>query len=188
MKHTDIIQSGDGRVRLVPATVNDAERMFYVIHPEATKNLSYFAGEQSLERQREYLASMESSDSSLLYLIEEVSSNRVIGTIGLHEYDQMNHNARLGILIFTPEDRGSGYGTEATKLLFQNAFAVREIHKIYVRVFTTNTAMLSHYQKLGFRLEGVLREEYLLRGKWIDMFCMSLLVREWEENSKKTDE
>lgn len=181
MRHTDTIMQEHGRVRLVAATVNDAERLFRAIRPEASGNLSYFAEEQSLERQRAYLASMENSDSSLLYMIEEVMTGCVIGTIGLHEYDSMNHNARLGILIFTPEDRGVGYGTEATTLLFRNAFAVRALHKIYVRVFTTNTAMLAHYQRLGFRVEGVLREEYLLREKWIDMFCLSLLAREWNE-------
>lgn len=181
MRHTDIIMQENRRVRLVPATEQDAERLFRAIRPETSGNLSYFSEEQSLERQRAYLASMESSDSSLLYMIEEAETGRVIGTIGLHEYDQMNHNARLGILIFTTEDRGNGYGTEATMLLFRNAFAIRALHKIYVRVFTTNTAMLSHYERLGFRVEGVLREEYLLRGKWIDMFCLSLLAREWNE-------
>jgi RimJ/RimL family protein N-acetyltransferase len=185
MQHTDTIEQEDGRIRLVAASMNDAERLFHAIRPEASRNLSYFSGEQSLERQRAYLASMENSDSSLLYLIEEKTTGRVIGTIGLHEYDSMNFNARLGILIFTPEDRGNGFGTEATKLLFENAFAVHDLHKIYVRVFTTNTAMLAHYEQLGFRVEGVLREEYLLNGKWIDMFCLSLLAREWDDRSKK---
>lgn len=185
MHHTDIITQKHSRVRLVTATVNDAERLFHAIRPEASKNLSYFSEEQSLERQRTYLEAMENSDSSLLYVIEEIATGRVIGTIGLHEYDQLNHNARLGILIFTPEDRGSGFGTEATKLLFANAFTVRGLHKIYVRIFTTNAIQLAHYERLGFRMEGIFREEYLLDGKWIDMFCLSLLTREWEEYSKE---
>jgi RimJ/RimL family protein N-acetyltransferase len=188
MRHTDTIEQENGRVRLVAASVNDAERLFLAIRPEASKNLAYFSADQSIERQRAYLASIEANDSSLLYVIEEIATERVIGTIGLHEYDHQNRNARLGILIFTPEDRGNGFGTEATKLLFTNAFAVRQLHKLYVRVFTTNAVQLAHYERLGFRTEGMLREEYLLNDKWINMFCMSLLAREWNERSNKTSE
>jgi len=161
-----------------------AEEMLQAIEPDNTKNLSFFSESVSLSREIEYLKKMERSESDILFVVRLKNDNRIIGAIGLHEYDKGNRNARLGILIFRKEDRGEGSGGEAVQLILKHAFLEMELHKIYVRVLKTNKKAANHYRNLGFVREGYLREEYYLNGNFCDMIEFSILNREWEKQKK----
>jgi ribosomal-protein-alanine N-acetyltransferase len=52
-------------------------------------------------------------------------------------------------------------------------------HKIVLRIAVGNLASDRVAEKLGFTREGVLREELLIRGNWVDHTLWSLLDREY---------
>ena len=184
MIHHTVVTRPDVRVRLVPATVADAPRMYAALVPEATKNLSFFSTENSLDRQRAFLEKIEKSQSDMLFVVELVADGSAVGTIGLHEFDHANRNARLGALIFQPADRGKGYNHDATQLLFRYAFTELRLHKIYVRVLKRNEKAVAKHLRMGFQIESTFREEYLLDGEYLDMIGLSLLDREWATTQK----
>ena len=179
-----VVSRPDFRVRLVPATVADAPRMYAALVPEATKNLSFFSTENSLDRQWFFLEKIEKSQGDMLFVVELVVDGSAVGTIGLREFDHGNRNARLGALIFRPEDRGKGYNREATQLLFRHAFTELRLHKIYVRVLRRNGEAIAKHLRMGFQIESTFREEYLLDGEYLDMIGLSLLDREWATTQK----
>jgi diamine N-acetyltransferase len=154
--------------------------MFAAIVPGAARNLSFFSTTHSLERQRAYLEKMAQSETDLLFTIERVADEAAIGAAGLHEYDHTNRNARLGMLIFRPENRGLGYSRDAMNLILGHAFQVLHLHKVYIRLLARNEKALAKYQKMGFKVESTFREEYLLDGVFLDMIGLSLLDREWQ--------
>lgn len=168
------------RVRLRPARVEDAEAMLAAMEPEHTQNLQFFHEPLEIERQRAYLARMTKSASDYLFVVLLVADERMVGTVGLHEIDQHNHNARIGKLIFRTEDRAHGYGLEAEELVLRHAVWRLGCHKVYARLLWENTDGQAHYLKLGFKVEGRMREEYFLQGEHHDMVLMSILRREWE--------
>jgi RimJ/RimL family protein N-acetyltransferase len=53
-------------------------------------------------------------------------------------------------------------------------------HKITLRIAVGNHASQRVAEKLGFSQEGVLREELLIRGRWIDHLLYSLLDHEFK--------
>ena len=178
------IVNGDPRelgLRLVPAEVGHAEAILRVLDPNSARNLQMFAEGKApgLERQRAYLRRMVDSASDYFLLIEG-AGGQLLGTIALHEVDMHHRNARFGILIFDRNERGKGKGSAAINLLLHFAFLELRLHKVYGKVFTTNDAALSNYVRLGFHPEGVLRQEYLLRGKYHDMKFISILRKEWQ--------
>lgn len=169
-----------GRLHLSPAMVEDAERMLRALNPESTKNLQFFTEPVSLEKQQGYLRKVCGNMEEELFLIERVADGQLIGTVGLHEIDPHNHNARLGLLIFNPTDRGQGFGTEAIALILQHAFTHHRCRKVYLKVFTENAIRVNHYTKLGFLLEGVFRQEYCLDGEYKDMLRMAIFSEDFE--------
>ena len=158
------------RVILRYADISDAEEMLAAMDEGATQNLSFFSKSVTLERQREYLKRMIDSASDRLFLIRDFSNDgALLGTVGLHELDTHNKNARLGVLIFNPELRGSGIGSKAVRLVLDIAFQNMGLNKVYAKCFVTNFRMKIFLIELGFRTEAVLEKEYLLRGKYHDM-------------------
>ncbi|MFA6588607.1 MAG: GNAT family protein [Patescibacteria group bacterium] len=166
------------RIRLVRANVGDAERILAALEPSSTQNLSFFSKKIDLEKQRKYLASQCASDDNWLWVVERISDGMILGTAGLHEIDRVNHNARLGFLIFRKEHRGQGYGTETIVQVLRQAFMVFRLNKVYLKVFTSNP-MADHYRKMGFVDEGVLLQEYCLKGEYHDMFRLAFLKADW---------
>ena len=50
------------------------------------------------------------------------------------------------------------------------------MRKIYVNTLDTNLANIRLNEQLGFRVEGVLRDEVLLNGEFQDVLRMSLIL------------
>ena len=179
-----------GRLRFTPAHPEDAERILEAIDPATLTNFSFFSKPIGLDDERRYLARMDRSLTDHLYLIEEIvkpvpEERRLIGSIGLHEFDDHNRSARLGCIIYRKADRGRGYGGEAIKLMLTLAFTRLKLHKVYIQFFASRGQHeIDHWMRKGFMVEGTLREEYHLNDVWHDMIRMSILRREWEARTK----
>ena len=184
----------NGRIRLTLAKVADAARILDYIETQGEGahvsicNLSFFSETITIERQRDYLRRKEISPTDYLYLIEtnEEGKGILLGTVGLHEHDIYNDNARLGVLLF-PESRSSSFGTDAIYTILNYGFEQLKLNKVYLIVFVKNSKAASLYVKMGFMVEGILREHYKLKDKdgtgyrYYDMYNMSILRREWKK-------
>lgn len=167
------------RVRLRLATVADASAMVAAMEPSTTQNLQFFSEPTDLHRQVEYLQRMTLSPSDVLFVIERLEDNAIVGTTGLHEIDSHIKLARLGVLIFRTSDRSHGYGDEALRLIIEFAFRELGLNKVIVNPFKKKNGHTAYFESLGFRVEGELREEYLLNGAYHNLIRMGLLAREW---------
>ena len=58
------------------------------------------------------------------------------------------------------------------------AFDDLDLNKVYLQVFTTNEKGLKLWTKVGFKVEGVLRQHYFVNGAFHDMYSMSMLRAE----------
>jgi ribosomal-protein-serine acetyltransferase len=77
---------------------------------------------------------------------------------------------------------GAGYGTEATRAILGVGYENMGLHKIVLRIAVGNRNSEKIAEKLGFTLEGLLREELLIRGNWIDHTLYSMLEREYHRH------
>nr|WP_206076217.1 GNAT family protein [Marinitoga lauensis] len=77
----------------------------------------------------------------------------------------------------------NGYGTEAMKLLVNFIFDEMNINKVKLHVFSFNKRAIRSYEKVGFKVEGVLREQIFREGKYHDEIIMGILRREWQKRS-----
>ena len=63
---------------------------------------------------------------------------------------------------------------------FFSSFVEAKLHKVWLMVFDHNHRSRAIYGRIGFRVEGRLREEYLHEGGWHTMLRMGLLASEWQ--------
>lgn len=113
--------------------------------------------------------------SRLIFAICLFEGDRHIGNCGLEGVDRDNGVATFGILIGEADCRGKGFGEEATRALCRFGFEEMNLHKIRLDVHAGNAGAMRTYERVGFRKEGVLREEAYRRGEYIDVIRMGLL-------------
>jgi len=101
-----------------------------------------------------------------------------IGNLSFWTVSKLGKIAEIGYWVRSDET-GRGVCTEAVGLLLEETFNSLGYHKVVLRIAVGNDPSDRVAQKLGFTREGVLREELLIRGNWVDHSLWSLLDREY---------
>lgn len=172
-----------GIVNLQIANLADAPALVLAMEGAIIGNFEMLRkGTPTIEQETAYLQRME-SEKSIIFLVL-ASDDRIIGTCGLHEVDNFNQTARVGMVIFQQSDRGQHYGTNALQQLIAIAFSRYKLEKLYANVIATNTVQIERDKKLGFKQEGYLAKHYLLNGIRHDMVQLALLKTDWLNSQK----
>lgn len=111
------------------------------------------------------------------YIIE--LNEQSIGYFRLSNHSVENKNIYIGADI-SIEYKGRGYGKAAYIEFIPFLFKEYDLNKISLEVLATNTVAISLYEKLGFKTEGIKRQEVKKGDKWIDSIVMSILRDEYE--------
>jgi RimJ/RimL family protein N-acetyltransferase len=106
------------------------------------------------------------------YIIEE--DNNKVGYFRISNHSKINSNLYIGADIH-PNYKGKGYGYNSYKEFIPILLKKYNLNKISLEVLSTNKVAIALYQKLGFKLEGIKRQEVMKNGKYIDSMIMSIL-------------
>ena len=102
-----------------------------------------------------------------------------IGLVSLTGIDPVHKHGELHILLGDKASHGRGIGTDATKAMLSHGFRDLNLHRIYLFVLDSNAAARTMYEKVGFRLEGTMREAAFKNGVYEDVHLMGLLQAEF---------
>jgi ribosomal-protein-alanine N-acetyltransferase len=83
------------------------------------------------------------------------------------------------------ECRAQGYMREALVAVLEYGFTEMGLHRIQAETHPDNAASSGLATRLGFRFEGVHREQGFWSGSFHDLNCYSLLRPEWRINRIK---
>ena len=104
--------------------------------------------------------------------------DRHVGNVSLWTVSKLGKIAEIGYWVRSDETN-RGICTEAVDRVIEEAFVALGYHKVVLRIAVGNEASDRIAEKLGFTREGILREELLIRGNWVDHSLWSLLDREY---------
>jgi diamine N-acetyltransferase len=110
--------------------------------------------------------------------------NRVIGEAGLLRMFRPWRNTDMTIIIGEKDARGKGYGKEAGHPLLSHAFEHLGLHRVSVGVVGFNKNAIRFWKSLGFKIEGVERDEYFCDNKYSDFVMMSILENEFRKSTE----
>ncbi len=171
-----------GRISLRPLTGADAAAFVpWVNDPEVTRTLAIGARVMDVRAEEVFIEKTNASAHAVLFGIVVRETDRLIGSTGLDQLDFRNQSASFGIMIGEKKAWGKGYGTEATALVVQHAFGELHLNRVQLQVYEYNLRGMRVYEKVGFRREGVLRQEHVYAGRFWDTVVMAILREEWEE-------
>ena len=158
---------------LTPLNVRHAPAMLaWMRDPEVAENLG-LRSEPSLERTLAWLAKAAEDSTTVPLAIEWKS--RHIGNVIIDRIDYYLGTGRISIYIGDAAARGMKLGQGSLKLAAEYAFETLGLHKIWLTVHVHNARAIAAYTAAGFAVEGVLRDEFILRGKRCNALLMGLL-------------
>lgn len=158
--------------------------MTWVNDPDVVGNLAAFAGEPfTRDDELAWIRRTLTSPSDVVFSVLDAADDRYLGQIGIHQIHARSRVGRLGVVIAAKTDMGKGYGSAAIRAVVEHAFGPLDLHKLWVMMFAHNRRTRGICERVGFQLEGVLREEYFHAGDWHDMARLSLLAREYRSPS-----
>lgn len=153
-------------------------RVDWMNNPRVYKNMHFTPPillEKTIEWYRKNLFNDKRQD-----LVFEDDNGQMLAMGGLTGIDYSVRKAEFYIFV-NPELLGRGIGTEATKLLCKYGFDVLHLHKIYLFANASNIGASKTYAKVGFKLEGIHRDEMICNEIYEDRLYYGLLASEFEK-------
>jgi len=135
----------------------------------------------SLDKTQKWFSNVVFDNTKLNLSIVDIETDELIGMTGLLNVDRINHHAQLYITIGNKKYRGQHVPDEVIPLVLNYGFTELELKKIYLYTLPNNERGRHVYERNGFKLDGVLRQQVYCRGKQQDLYVHSILKDEFEE-------
>jgi RimJ/RimL family protein N-acetyltransferase len=128
---------------------------------------------------------LPTSAQGLCYAIHESGTGRLIGTTALTDLEGTAvRSAYFRIVIGEKDCWGKGYGTEATRLVMDEAFETHRLNLVKLEVFRHNPRAIRAYGRVGFVETGE-HIEFVGRQRWELHVVEMELVRDGYERARQ---
>ena len=169
------------RLRLRQIVPADAPALF-AIHSDAEWMRWYGVDPISSLVEAERLANLFSgwfaAGTGFRWALERKQDRQLIGTCGLFRWNKSWRNCVIGYEIQRGH-HGQGYMREAVAAILDYGFDVMSLHRVQAETHPDNIPSIRLAMRLGFRFEGVHREQAYWDRRFHDLNCYSLLERDW---------
>lgn len=174
------------KVYLRPLERDDAPTLVpWINDSDVTRTLLAYRP-MNLQNEEDFIDSLyKSHNDEMVVGIAIKQTDQLIGVTGFHRADQRNRHTSFGIMIGEKTQWNKGYGTEATALMVKYAFETLNLNRVWLHVYDRNQRAVKAYEKVGFKKEGVLRQDNYREGRYWDTITMGILREEWESSRKK---
>jgi UDP-4-amino-4,6-dideoxy-N-acetyl-beta-L-altrosamine N-acetyltransferase len=124
----------------------------------------------------------ESGKAASLWLLYLDKEENPAGVVYFKDLDSISHNAFWGFYAEPGAEPGTGtqMGIEALNYFFVG----QGFHKLNAEVLESNERSQHFHRKLGFQVEGALRDQYLGKEGYQSVTRFGLLDFEWIEHRK----
>lgn len=111
--------------------------------------------------------------------------DRLIGKCGYNEWRQAHLRAEVSYIV-ERQQWGQGVVREALGAVLSFGFGPMDLHSVQAGITPGSEDAARTLRRLGFRLEGHLRESFLADGVFVDSLLYSLLRQDWEGSRDRT--
>jgi phosphinothricin acetyltransferase len=165
---------GDSRLRIRPATADDAEMICRIYNQGIEDRVATLETElRTPDERRQWLATRTPRHP----VIVAEDDRTILGWGSLNVYNAREaYRFVADFSIYVDRGaRGQGVGRVMLTRLIELA-REQGYHKLVLSAFPTNASGMALYTKLGFRTVGVYQEQGRLDGRWVDTIIMEKLL------------
>ena len=169
------------RLRLRPYRHGDVDAMFRLYSDPLVMRYWSFPPWTELAQAEAYLhrALTEMAEGRVMpWAVANRDDDRLIGTTTLFALDAVQGRAELGYSL-DPKYWGKGLAAEALRLALAHGFDAQRLRRVEADVDPRNTPSCRLVERLGFRLEGLLRARWRVAGEICDSAFYGLLASEF---------
>ena len=128
---------------------------------------------------REFIEkNLDGEPKDFRFAVRSLAEDKLIGFVGIVP-SWVQGDAWAMIVIGERDHWDKGYGTDAMRLIVQYGFIEANLRRISLGVHSYNPRAFRAYEKVGFKMEGRIREEGLRDGRRYDGLYMGVLREEW---------
>jgi RimJ/RimL family protein N-acetyltransferase len=135
----------------------------------------------SFEREKKWVEEKIFNDQRNIYLSICLKDNdRLIGYASINEIDYRNRSAQWGSIIIDKSEQGKGLSIAVGQLLLKLVFEELGLNRFYSYINENHIGSLKMVEKLGFKQEGLFRENIFKLNRFHNCIAISILKSEYE--------
>jgi len=162
-------------VRLRPLGDEDADDL-YVLHNDL--ELKALAQSYPLPVSRgevkRWMSDLAQRSDDATWGIVDLAKDEFVGVVRLMGIDWRSRKAELGIYLASGA-RNRGIGSQTLELLREWSFGYLGLRRLSARVLASNEAGVQFFTREGFAIEGTLREDAYIRGRYENVVILGLM-------------
>lgn len=171
-----MIELRGGTVALRPLERKDCRQLWQNYEPEEPVPTEPLYPGLSVEGADKWFEEIQARQGrEQVYLGVFTLEGRLVGDIQLADIEWRHRTASIGLSIARREDRGQGYGLDATRTLLKYGFDELDLWRIQAEIVGHNAGARRVLEKIGFVQEGREREAIYGQGRRWDRLVYGLL-------------
>lgn len=143
--------------------------------PEAMRFWNTPVHTKRIETERAVLRFIDCTPSYYrFWAVADAKTDHCLGLVNYHDGHIRNKRVSIGYIV-DPARQRQGIATEAVSAMLDFCFGDLSLHRVQAFIHPGNTASLALVEKLGFRREGLLRDNLRVGDVWRDDVLYALL-------------
>lgn len=159
----------DDQAGILAAFASGLEGAFHTTVPNSSTIDAWY---ERIERE-------QAAGRSMPFTVRDAAGD-IAGTTRFLRMAEQHRRVEIGGTVYAPRVQRTGLNTEAKMLLLTHAFEVMGCYCVQIRTDFLNRASRTAIERLGARLDGVIRGHVILNdGHYRDSVLYSILEHEW---------
>lgn len=153
--------------------------------PEVAEMLFWDSGRLSPDTLPAILVKTTPETASIAFTI--IKYEALIGVVTINDIHPVHRSATVGMLAIHPQELGRGRcGLDAGQEVAKYAFRELNLNRLDCRIMAHNEPVQKLVTRVGFTMEGVVRDAIYKDGRYVDIKLFSILREEWEKNGSRS--
>ncbi|WP_018526945.1 GNAT family N-acetyltransferase, partial [Alkalispirochaeta alkalica] len=176
----------DDSVRLRTLREDDAEELFQVIDENRAHLREWLPWLDANTTPKDSLsfiqATLAQEADNQGFTCAILLQGKIVGVVGYHPIRWSNRSVEIGYWLARAA-AGHGIMTKCCRVLISHAFAVYDLNRVQIPAAIGNTRSRAIPERLGFTLEGVIRDAEWLYDHYVDHAMYAMLKKDWSDPS-----
>lgn len=122
-----------------------------------------------------HVSKLDGNPNEIFFAICDKNNDTHIGNIKLGPINWYHRKGDISLLVGDKNYWGKGIATESIKLVVKYGFKVLGLNKLCAGYYVNNLGSAKAFEKCGFMVEGIFKEEYFYNGHYINGIRIGLL-------------
>lgn len=149
-------------------------------NPEYRKFFREYRELNSENQEKWFESKVMNDNSTRMFAIVEIATDKLIGACGLCYIDWINQSADFSIYIGKDDLYiDDVYAIDAAKTMMKYGFEELNLHRLWSEIYSIDEKKQIMFRTLGFYLDGRHKETHWTEGKWVDSLYYGITEQDY---------